>query len=140
MLNIVLELLKYIEPPEHLFNVLVENDYDIHTKTIKCRRCNGEGKHYYFEDRDSYEGYKYADKKQCKTCKGLCRQPVKIINDERKLEVEKYNNSVDNFNKTAIMLSTIRNKLTDRERELLGLVKPIPRLKGLNNAVHFSED
>ena len=39
-------------------------------KPIKCPYCSGEGRRYLFKDRDSYEGYKMANKHECTVCEG----------------------------------------------------------------------
>lgn len=105
------------------------NKYD-HTKgTVECDSCGGVGKRYYFEDRDSYEGYKLANKKVCDECHGSGRVFSHGLIDNHKQLVAKYNQQVEEFNKYAIIATRFRNMLTKRERAMMRLLKTIPRLK-----------
>lgn len=133
--NLVEHFLNYIPMPDSLQKQFTNHGYNSKDGTITCPKCDGEGKHYYIEDLDCQEGYKLADKKTCKKCGGERRIRSHWLIDRRSVEIKKYKEHVDSFNKTAIILSTIRNKLTAKEREMLGLVKPIPRLKRLKHEV-----
>lgn len=140
IVDLISKFLDYKAPPTKLETLFKLNGYNKNDGTIVCPRCNGEGKHYYIEDNDCVEGYKMADKKTCKLCHGKTRILSHWLLDKYSIEVNEYKKHVDRYNKTAIILSTIRSKLTVREREMLGLAKPIPKLKDLKYAVPISKD
>jgi hypothetical protein len=134
-LNLVKEFLKYQEPPKNLKELIADYKFDKYDNTVICSECDGEGKCYDWAEKDVYEGFKFCDKKPCPKCKGGGREDVKYVLDKHAVASQKYQTHVDNFNSIAIVLSTIRNKLSDSERKQIGLVGPIPRLKGLKNEV-----
>jgi hypothetical protein len=87
-------------------------------RKVKCPGCDGQGKDYLWADRDPYEGYKMASKKECHFCGGAghfkegCWQFIGVVAFWEAVEKEK---------KKTDLIRKAKAKLTKEEKEALGI-------------------
>lgn len=87
-------------------------------RKVKCPGCDGKGKDYLWSDRDPYEGYKMASKKDCHFCNGA---GYHTENSWAYVGLLAFWEAIEKEKNKASLVKKAKAKLTKEEREALGI-------------------